>query len=176
MMIEVIVLYILRSIVAILGILEANIALKYFNQKALGMQTIFDEMIKDKINLSLLSWSFTIVIDVALEYAIPLNHYVAVAILLCHEIFIISEFWQIIIIAIIRYLSVFHHPLLNLVDESLLKRTTRIFVVFISTLSALTGSEGMVTKIVGYVSMWFSNGRFQFGWETHILSQFRLPL
>ena len=139
MMTEVIVLYILRAIVTILGIIEANIALKYFNQKALGMQTIFDEMIKDKIYLSLLSCAFTIVMDVILEYAIPLNHFVAVPIFLCHQIIIISELWQLIVIAIIRYLSVFHHPLLNIVDESLLKRMTRIFVVFMSTLLELIG-------------------------------------
>ena len=98
------------------------IALKYFNQKALGMQTIFDEMIKDKIYLSLLSCTFAIVMDIILEYAIPLNHYVAVPIFLCHQIIIMSELWQLIVIAIIRYLSVFHHPLLNMIDESLLKR------------------------------------------------------
>ena len=138
-MTEVIVLYILRAIVTILGIMEANIALKYFNQKALGMQTIFDEMIKDKIYLSLLSCAFTIVMDVILEYAIPLNHFVAVPIFLCHQIIIISELWQLIVIAIIRYLSVFHHPLLNIVDESLLKRMTRIFVVFMSTVLELMG-------------------------------------
>ena len=117
----------------------ANIALKYFNQKALGMQTILDEMIKDKIYLSLLSCAFTIVMDVTLEYAIPLSHFAAVPIFLCHQVIIISELWQLIVIAIIRYLSVFHHPLLNIVDESLLKRMTRIFVVFMSTLLELMG-------------------------------------
>ena len=139
MMTEVIVLYILRAIVTILGIMVANIALKYFNQKALGMQTILDEMIKDKIYLSLLSCAFTIVMDVTLEYAIPLSHFAAVSIFLCHQVIIISELWQLIVIAIIRYLSVFYHPLLNIVDESLLKRMTRIFVVFMLTILELIG-------------------------------------
>ena len=134
-----IVLYVLRAIVTILGILVAKIVLKYFKQKALGMQTILDDMIKDKIYLSLLSCTFAYVMDVTLEYAIPLNHYVAVPIFLCHQIIIISELWQLIVIAIIRYLSVFYHPLLNMIDESLLKRTTRTFVVFMSILLELMG-------------------------------------
>ena len=134
-----IVLYVLRAIVTISGILVANIVLKYFKQKALGMQTILDDMIKDKIYLSLLSCMFAYVMDVTLEYAIPLNHYVAVPIFLCHQIIIISELWQLIVIAIIRYLSVFYHPLLNMIDESFLKRTTRTFVVFMSILLELMG-------------------------------------
>ena len=136
---EVILLYVLRAIVTILGILVANIALKYFNQKALGMQTIFDEMIKDKIYLSLIACAFTIIMDVTIEYKAPLNHYVALPIIFCHQIMIISEIWQVIVIAVIRYLSVFYHPFLNTIDERLLKRMTRMFVGFISIMSGLQG-------------------------------------
>ena len=134
-------LYILRAIVTILGILEANIALKYFNQKALGMQTIFDEMIKDKIYLSLIACAFTIVMDLTVEYKTPLSHYAALPIIFFHQIMIICEIWQVIIIAVIRYLSVFHHPFLNVIEERSLKQMTRIFVGFISILSGLQGKD-----------------------------------
>ena len=68
---EVIFLYIIRAIITILGILEAKIMLKYFNQKALGMQTIFDQMIKDKLYLSLLTCTCIITVDIILEVSVP---------------------------------------------------------------------------------------------------------
>ena len=72
---EVIFLYIIRAIITILGILEAKIMLKYFNQKALGMQTIFDQMIKDKLYLSLLTCTCIIIVDIVMEISEPVNGY-----------------------------------------------------------------------------------------------------
>ena len=48
----VIVCYIFQATFGTLGTIIAYMALKYFNQKPLGMQTMFDQMIKDKIYLS----------------------------------------------------------------------------------------------------------------------------
>ena len=46
MNIEKVFLYILQAISGLLGSLIAHITLKYLNNKALGMQTIFDQMVK----------------------------------------------------------------------------------------------------------------------------------
>ena len=59
-----------------LGTIIAYIALKYFNHKPLGMQTTLDQMIKDKIYISItfeVIWVF--IVNVTVEFAMPLNHY-----------------------------------------------------------------------------------------------------
>ena len=99
---EVIFLYIIRAIITILGILEAKIMLKYFNQKALGMQTIFDQMIKDKLYLSLLTCTCIIIVDIILEISGPTNEFNATKIIFLFQLCILMELWQSIVINVIR--------------------------------------------------------------------------
>ena len=99
---EVIFLYIIRAIITILGILEAKIMLKYFNQKALGMQTIFDQMIKDKLYLSLLTCTCIITVDIILEVSVPANEFNATKIIFLFQLCILMELWQTIVINVIR--------------------------------------------------------------------------
>ena len=99
---EVIFLYIIRAIVTILGILEAKIMLKYFDQKALGMQTIFDQMIKDKIYLSFLTCAGITIIDIIVEIAVPVSQYMATTIIFLFQHCLLMETWQVIVISVIR--------------------------------------------------------------------------
>ena len=99
---EVIFLYIIRAVITILGILEAKIMLKYFNQKALGMQTIFDQMIKDKLYLSLLTCTCIIIVDIILEISETTNEFNATKIIFLFQLCILMELWQTIVINVIR--------------------------------------------------------------------------
>ena len=51
---EVIILYIFQAILGILGPFIVYLPVKYLNQKALGMQTVFDQMMKDFLYLIIL--------------------------------------------------------------------------------------------------------------------------
>ena len=47
---QALVLYVLRAILGIAAIFIANTSLKYFNQKPLGMQTVLDQTLKEKMS------------------------------------------------------------------------------------------------------------------------------
>ena len=116
----------------------AYMVLKYVNNKALGMQTINDQMIKDKIYLSVLSWIDLLITEVIDEYkSQPLNHSEALLITLLNAIVLIASVWQISMILIIRYMSVFYQNVMNNVDDCLVRRITRSFVGFTAMMSAI---------------------------------------
>ena len=69
------VIFLLQAISGVIGFLMAYTVLKYLNHKALGMQTINDQMIKDKIYISVLSWIDLLITEVIGEYKSQLlNH------------------------------------------------------------------------------------------------------
>ena len=74
---QVIFLFLIRGFLGIWALFIAYMSLKYINQKALGMVTIFDHMIQDLIYLSMLHWTAQILLDLFLEFMVPLNHSVA---------------------------------------------------------------------------------------------------
>ena len=117
---EVIFLYIIRAIITILGILEAKIMLKYFDQKALGMQTIFDQMIKDKLYLSLLTCTCIIIVDIILEISESVNELIATRVIFLFQLCALMELWQSIVINVIRsqcskiFLKIFYKNLKSL--------------------------------------------------------------
>ena len=116
-------------------------ALKYFNQKPLGMQTIFDQMIKDKIYLSIMNCLCNFfccdVILFFMKDVIPLNHIVAHLLTFILVTLALAEIWQISMILIIRYVYVFYSYLLSNVDENFVKKATRVLVGFLALLSTL---------------------------------------
>ena len=119
------------------GIFIAFMVLKYFNQKALGMQTILDQMIKDRIYLVMSIWATNIIIIISIEFMTPLNPYIALTISSLNRVCALAGIWQFSAILVIRYLSVFYQNLMNSVDESLVKRVARSCVAFISIISVL---------------------------------------
>ena len=70
-------LYILNAILSIVGAFVGYLILKYLNQKALGMQTIYDQMIKDQIYLTLSLWTVQTIISTSIEFMEPINQIIA---------------------------------------------------------------------------------------------------
>ena len=88
-------LYVLQAILGVIGLIMAYMVLKYLNHKALGMQTINDQMIKDNIYMSLLFWICIIIIEFIAEYkSNPLNHNEALFITLLKFIVGMAAVWQ----------------------------------------------------------------------------------
>ena len=119
---EVVSYYILHAIFGIGGSFQAYLVWKYLNQKALGMQTIFDQMIKDQIYLSITNSVVRIVMIIVIEYMNPINRIIALLINLLNFMLLSGKIWQFSIILLIRHLSVFYQNILNSVDEYLVKR------------------------------------------------------
>ena len=134
---QVIFLYLLRAFLGIWVIFIGCMSLKYINQKALGMVTIFDHMIQDLIYLSILNWMAQIILDLFLEFMVPLNHSIAKLVtFLCHIVRLLFV-WQINVIFVIRYLSVFYQNVLNSSDDYCIKRITRCFIGSVSVMSLI---------------------------------------
>ena len=119
---EVVSYYILHAIFGIGGSFQAYLVLKYLNQKALGMQTIFDQMIKDQIFLSIINSVVRFLMIFVIEYMNPINKTIALLINILNFMLLSAKIWQFSIILLIRHLSVFYQNLMNSVDEYLVKR------------------------------------------------------
>ena len=116
----------------------AYMVLKYLNHKALGMQTINDQMIKDKIYTSSLFWVVNIITEIFVNYkANPLNHNLALFIALMNAFVVIASVWQMSVLLVIRYMSVFYQNVMNNVDDCLIIRITRSFVGLTALISAI---------------------------------------
>ena len=137
MNIEIIILYIFQAILGILGPFIVYLPVKYLNQKALGMQTVFDQMMKDFLySIILKSISLFPIMALIMEFLLPLNHYLAIAIASLAHFLTLMIFWQYSALIGVRYLSVFHPMYLS--NENLIKIMTRCSISFISLLSILS--------------------------------------
>ena len=135
--------YIIRAVSGTVGIFIAYVVLKYLNKKTLAMRTIFDELIKDYIYLKILEWLSDIVIDIVVNFLIPVDNYVALLIIISRRTIIMAGFCQIIAIMIIRYMYVFQYTLLN--NEIMVIFVTRLLVGCTAITTTLTGDlENMV--------------------------------
>ena len=126
---------ILQVISTILGSFTAYIVLKYLNKKPLGMQTIFDEIIKDTIYLNVLDWLIFVVMGISVEFLAPLNHYARNTLIICHITVTIAVVNQLSILMFIRYLYVFYPTQMN--NAHFAKNLARLFLVYISFTTAL---------------------------------------
>ena len=134
---EVIILYIFQAILGILGPFIVYLPVKYLNQKALGMQTVFDQMMKDFLySIILKSISLFPIMALIMEFLLPLNHYLAIVIASLAHFLTLMIFWQYSALIGVRYLSVFHPTYLS--NENLIKIITRCSISFISLLSILS--------------------------------------
>ena len=109
---EAILLYIFQAILGICTIFIAYVSLKYYRQKPLGMVTLFDQAIEDKIYLSTFSFLCNVILEVLAEY-----NYTAVSIIVLVKILGTATAWQYSVIFVIRYLSVFHQNVLNNIED-----------------------------------------------------------
>ena len=129
--------YLIRAFLGIWALFIAYMSLKYINQKALGMVTIFDHMIQDLIYLSIQNLMINILLDLFLEFMVPLNHSVAKLVTFLCQVVRLLFVWQINVIFVIRYLSVFYQNVLNNSDDYCVKRITRCFIGSVSVMSLI---------------------------------------
>ena len=135
--------YIIRTIFGIASIFTSFIVLKYLNKKTLAMRTIFDETIKDYIYLKILDGLSNVVMDIVVNFVIPLDNYVALLIIISRQTIVMAGIFQLIATMIIRYLYVFKQTLLN--NEILVIFVTRLLVGCTAITTTLTGDlENMV--------------------------------
>ena len=133
---EEIFLYTLRVFSTILGSFIAYTVLKYLNKKPLGMQTIFDEIIKDFIYLNMLDWLMYIVSDVSVRFCAPLNHYASLTLVVCRHTVEIIIIYQLCILVLIRFLYVFYTDQMN--GAYYIRNLARCFVASVSIMSTVT--------------------------------------
>ena len=134
---KVIILYIFQAILGILGPFIAYLPVRYLNQKALGKQTVFDQMMKDLLHLIIFkSISAFPIMALIVEFLMPVNHYLAILITILSQFLMLTVLWQYSVLIGVRFLSVFHPT--YLINESLIKTITRCFISFISLLSILS--------------------------------------
>ena len=108
MNIEKVFLYILQAISGLLGGLIAHITLKYLNNKALGMQTIFDQMVKYFIYNCICNYACNIATNIIVEFLAPINCNIAIAVVLFRHTFLLAGLCQICNI-MVRELSIVYH-------------------------------------------------------------------
>ena len=125
----------LSAILALNFFVIAYFVWKYFDKKALGMQTILDQMVKDFILIGIIAhvtW-FLVLIKFKNLY----GNYVAFALVVARHFTILAMLWQFFITLVIRYLSIFQNPLLNSIDDKKIINATRILNIFLSVILTL---------------------------------------
>ena len=137
MNIEAIVLYVFSVVFGLLIVCVAYLVVTYLNKKALGMQTLVDQMVKDIIYLSVFFEIIHSVARLIIQLTRPISHSMAVLVTLVIQFVRLTGLLQLNMIFLMRYLYVFHYANLNIVDEKLMKRITRCSVGILSTILTL---------------------------------------
>ena len=102
--------YTLQAFFVTLETFTAYLLLKYLKKKPLGMQTTFDQMIKDGLYIVLTHPIQFLILDLITEFSIPQSHYLASFNAFLLQTFFLMKGWQCIMILLIRYLSIFYSP------------------------------------------------------------------
>ena len=137
MNIEAIVLYVFSVVFGLLIVCVAYGVVTYLNKKALGMQTLVDQMVKDMIYHSVFFEIIRFIIILIVQLTRPLSHSIAVLFTLVIIFWRLSGLCQLSMIFLVRYLYVFHYANLNNIDEKLIKRITRCSVGILSSIITL---------------------------------------
>ena len=107
---EKIFLFSIKAMVCMTAFLIFYLVWKYLNNKPLGMQTTFDQMIKDGLYIVLTHPIQFLILDLITEFSIPQSHYLASFNAFLLQTFFLMKGWQCIMILLIRYLSIFYSP------------------------------------------------------------------
>ena len=115
---------------------------KYINQKALGMQTLLDLMVKDYIRLltitPLINFLALIKIDeIFSQLDNNFKHYWSLGIFFINLVAFMSNMFQICASMIIRYLTIFHQSKLNETEDMTILNRTRLSVGILSFATAI---------------------------------------
>ena len=137
MNIEAIVLYVFSVVFGLLIACVAYLVVTYLNKKALGMQTLVDQMVKDTIYLAIFFEIILSILRLITQLTRPISYSIAVLFTLVNQFSRLTGLWQLNMIFLMRYFYVFHYANLNIVDEKLMKRITRSCVAILSTILML---------------------------------------
>ena len=115
---------------------------KYINQKALGMQTLLDLMVKDYIRLltitPLINFLALIKIDeIFSQLDNNFKHYWSLGIFFINLVAFMSNIFQICASMIIRYLTIFHQSKLNEIEDMTILNIARLSVGLLSFATAI---------------------------------------
>ena len=134
---EAIVLYIFSVVFGLLIACVSYLVVTYLNKKALGMQTLVDQMVKDTIYLAIFFEIILSILRLITQLTRPISYSIAVLFTLVNQFSRLTGLWQLNMIFLMRYFYVFHYANLNIIDENLMKRITRCSVGILSTILAL---------------------------------------
>ena len=137
MNIEAIVLFVLGVVFGLLIVCVVYGVVTYLNKKALGMETLVDQMVKDIIYLAVFFEIILSILRLIDQLTRPFSHSMAVLVTLVTIFKRLSELWQLNMIFFMRYFYVFHYANLNNIDEKVMKRLTRCSVGILSTILTL---------------------------------------
>ena len=160
---EEIIWYVFQLISVILGSFIAHMVLKYIKKKPLGMQTMFDEIIKDTIYLNMLDMVLSVIVLVAVKYPTPLNPYVIRTIVICRHSMSIAMMCQFCILMLIRYLYIFYPTQMN--NAPFAKNLARLLLVYISFTSSLYVD---VKKTKLFILYYDENDNYKNGSSQHL--------
>ena len=134
---EAIVLYIFSVVFGLLIACVSYLVVTYLNKKALGMQTLVDQMVKDTIYLAIFFEIILSILRLITQLTRPISHSIAVLFTLVNQFSRLTGLWQLNMIFLMRYFYVFHYANLNNIDEKLMKRITRCSVGILSMILTL---------------------------------------
>ena len=134
---EAIVLYIFSVVFGLLIACFSYLVVTYLNKKALGMQTLVDQMVKDTIYLAIFFEIILSILRLITQLTRPISYSIAVLFTLVNQFSRLTGLWQLNMIFLMRYFYVFHYANLNIIDENLMKRITRCSVGILSTILTL---------------------------------------
>ena len=140
---EAIVLYVFSVVFGLLISCVAYLVVTYLNKKALGMQTLVDQMVKDIIYLAVFFEIILSILRLINQLTRPSSHSIAVLFTIVNQFSRLTGLWQLNMIFLMRYLYVFHYANLNNIDEKLIKRITRCSVGILSTITTLMAMDNV---------------------------------
>ena len=120
---------------------------KYLSKKPLGLETLFDLLIKDLIltlAMSLITFQISMI---KAKYFCPKNndqciHVLALAVLHLGHFNFAAILMQILVCNIVRYLSIFHQSVLTEISDKKIVKMARLVVLFSAFLSNLLDNIG----------------------------------
>ena len=129
---------------------------KYLKQKALGMQTLLDLVIKDHILVQTFVNIMTTLPVIKTRYVCQsnenCNHILALVMLHVGHFSFAVLLLQIFVTIGIRYMSIFHQTVLNDIPDKKVIRTCRIFVFCFAVMSNLLDNIGPGDHVYAYLT------------------------
>ena len=150
------ILSIIKIICCVASCMLYYLVWKYLKQKALGMQTLLDLVIKDHILVQTFVNIMTTLPVIKTRYVCQsdenCNHILALIMLHVGHFSFAVFLLQIFVTIGIRYMSIFHQTVLNDIPDKKIIRTCRIFVFCFAVMSNLLDNIGPGDHVYAYLT------------------------